>query len=288
MNSKQRPAVIAVTVGLPGAGKSSLCQRIENYARVSGHKDRVVLISFDDEEQSLSSECNNKETLTDFDTDIWHKARERALEKAKQALAATNDPIDESSKSIQVLLVDDNMYYQSMRVPFRQLAERVGAGYLEIAVDCELEEAMRRNALRESPHRVPADVLRRMAGRLEPPTPGRRSLHVKSDDDLETLFCAMRAASAEPEVNHEASRAAEAAASRASVNASATHQRELQLRRIVGEFIKKVPATSRRGAAALAAQVKSEIAVSDTFDVEAMAALLQRRYQEYLSFNPEL
>ncbi|XP_064482752.1 L-seryl-tRNA(Sec) kinase-like [Ornithodoros turicata] len=66
-----------------------------------------------------------------------------------------------------VFLVDDNLYYRSMRHEWFTIAQKMSLCFCQVFVACPVEEAVKRNAMR--PCSVPETVVRRMEERLEPP-----------------------------------------------------------------------------------------------------------------------
>mmetsp|Transcript_12459 Transcript_12459/g.22226 ORF Transcript_12459/g.22226 Transcript_12459/m.22226 type:complete len:199 (-) Transcript_12459:112-708(-) len=192
------------------------------------------------------------------------------------------------------------MYYQSMRVPFRQLAQKFGAGYLEILVDCNLQVALERNKSRDPFHRrVPDSVIERMATLMEPPTPQRRFVRINTSDSslsssktaansVKTILRVVQDASLNPEINKELLREQNAAASREDSASNERHQKEIQLRRVVSEFIQKAPNELRREAAQLAAKIKSlrgESVLSSEMPLEDFRRQLDENFSSF--YTPE-
>ncbi|KAL9983574.1 hypothetical protein ACROYT_G005769 [Oculina patagonica] len=69
--------------------------------------------------------------------------------------------------SSHVILVDDNMFYHSMRYEYVQLARKYRAGFAEVFLNCPLEIAEKRNSLRSHP--VVPNTMRNMFSKMEPP-----------------------------------------------------------------------------------------------------------------------
>jgi hypothetical protein len=76
---------------------------------------------------------------------------------------------------VQVIIVDDNMYYASMRHEVYQLVRQFSAGYAQVALDCPTRTASSRNTGRPPAQRVATHVVERMAGRIELPAPQKRT-----------------------------------------------------------------------------------------------------------------
>lgn len=69
-----------------------------------------------------------------------------------------------------IILVDDNMYYSSMRKETRSIAKENGIGYLVVYFEISAASAITRNAHREIEKRVDDDHILSMANRFEIPT----------------------------------------------------------------------------------------------------------------------
>jgi len=80
------------------------------------------------------------------------------------------------------IIIDDNMYYESMRQPLFQIARKClsllpnaryplldACGVLTVFLRCSVDSALLRNAARH-PEGVPAHIIQTMHSRLEPPT----------------------------------------------------------------------------------------------------------------------
>ncbi|XP_067000534.2 L-seryl-tRNA(Sec) kinase [Anabrus simplex] len=68
-----------------------------------------------------------------------------------------------------IIIIDDNMYYRSMRYQYFQLARLWNLGFSQVFIDCDLEEVLQRNAARSKDDFVPEEVIKRMKSNLEPP-----------------------------------------------------------------------------------------------------------------------
>ena len=66
-----------------------------------------------------------------------------------------------------VFIIDDNMYYKSMRYVWFQLARQHSCGFSQIFQNVDLETCLLRNDLRKEP--VPLDIIRKMSDTMEWP-----------------------------------------------------------------------------------------------------------------------
>jgi len=118
------------------------------------------LISFDETEVSLQRNLGVKL----FDYDIWQQARRDVYETVVTLI---------SSPNTCVVILDDNMYYRSMRYQYYQLARKRNCGFVQIMVKASLDIALARNSSRPNP--VDKNIIQRMQYRFEEPDPVRCS-----------------------------------------------------------------------------------------------------------------
>jgi predicted kinase len=105
-------------------------------------------------------------------------SRPLALEAVAETIRAGSD-----------VIVDDNLYYRSMRREVWCLARDHGAKILFAFLDTPLATCLERNASRSGSARIPDDVVVRMANRLEVPCGEgwERGVRVRGDETLEAL-----------------------------------------------------------------------------------------------------
>lgn len=111
----------------------------------------------------LSITSNEKEILkpVDMDQELWDR-----FSKILSSQLNSN----ENSNSAMVIIIDDNMYYSSMRYCYYQLARKYTIGFCQIYVKCSLETALDQNTRRDNRH-VDRDVIVGMDQKMEPPDP---------------------------------------------------------------------------------------------------------------------
>lgn len=90
-----------------------------------------------------------------------------------------------------VIVIDDNMYYRSMRYKYCQLSRKYGQGFCQVHLSCTQEVARQRNRARKH-GRVLDDVITAMATKMEIPDPSnypweKYSITVESSD-LESVI----------------------------------------------------------------------------------------------------
>ncbi len=86
--------------------------------------------------------------------------------------------VDESERTLWVIIVDDNMQYRRMRYALYQLSRKEGIGYATVYLDIPLRDALIRNSRRQTEEgsvAVPPGVIEKMATVFEPPDGNRFS-----------------------------------------------------------------------------------------------------------------
>ena len=151
---------VLVFIGLPGSGKTTLAKKLENSLKESGWVMQCVtyddLISLQQQKLLATSEA------TEGSTKNFRSLMKVHVENVLNS-------IDPQSRPLSVVIVDDNNYYRSMRYEFYQLAADYSTGYLQIFIDCSVEDACQSNKCRPVEMQVPDDVIHRMKAKLETP-----------------------------------------------------------------------------------------------------------------------
>jgi predicted kinase len=140
MNQDSRPRIVLL-VGLPGSGKST-------YAKRRG----LPVLSSDVLRELLSGDVNNQNIHARVFATLRYLLRQRL---------AIGQP---------VTVVDATNLTRQERRPYREIARKLDVPIEAVHFDTPLEVCLARNAARG--RIVPEDVIRRMAARLQPPTPG--------------------------------------------------------------------------------------------------------------------
>ncbi|KAI8034702.1 L-seryl-tRNA(Sec) kinase [Drosophila gunungcola] len=161
---------LVALVGLPGAGKTSLCTWLLAQ-RAAIRVRHIVHLCYDDFLDVRSLGQPN-----------YREQREHIFNVLEQLISAiqedtdwppqvqrTSSSGDRSSGRSHLILCDDNFYYRSMRHKLQQLCRNVGCVYGQIHMATSLDSCLRANSTRSDASRVPEDVVRQMNERLEPP-----------------------------------------------------------------------------------------------------------------------
>ncbi|KAK4327237.1 hypothetical protein Pmani_002293 [Petrolisthes manimaculis] len=173
----------------------------------------------------------------------------------------TSHPVPvRKAKPLFVLLLDDNFYYRSMRYESFKLARKHGTGFCQVYVECSTDVALAHNMQRLN--RVPEEVVKAMAEKLQPPRPtqhvweaptyivqseigpgGEAGLRakIKSEFGMEILskvWEMINQCSLLPVLPVE-DHSTEVAESRIQCSRSVAHQADLKLRALVGSLIQE-------------------------------------------------
>ena len=313
MADAQPQVCLVLLCGLPAAGKTTICRQLMSGSGTARLRSELAVpalrlwhLSFDAVQRILEAEAGAE----GFDPALWHAARERALaavhahiaaEKvvAAGAAAAEAEPTVPpppllsavaactssvspdaavGARPVDVLLLDDNMYYRSMRRPFYQLAREHGLGMCVVCLRIDLAAAVARDACRQGADRVGAPTIHLMAEALQWPLAAERSASWEATaclsldaaspaggggggggdgggdgeapplsdaewSDLARLL-SRPVPPASLSAEAEQTRAAEAAASAAATAESATHQLDLRLRKLTSTFMRSADANA--------------------------------------------
>ena len=286
-----RPSLLLLC-GLPGSGKSTLARWLASAAGAERLRSalgvRSLLVHhlcFDAIVATMEAEAGASE----FQPELWHAARERALQVTRErldpstagtlangeglqglgALASSSSSseclgCEGGATNAEVLVLDDNFYYRSMRRPYYKLARERGVGLAILCLDVDADVAVARDARRSGRERVGETTIRLMEAALQwPGSDGAAweagaslvigrvgggggeggggsegKVPTPSDEQWERLGSMLGCAVA-PERTEEALRArqAEAEASALATSESATHQLDLRLRRLTSTLL---------------------------------------------------
>uniref|UniRef100_A0A6T1G554 L-seryl-tRNA(Sec) kinase n=1 Tax=Alexandrium monilatum TaxID=311494 RepID=A0A6T1G554_9DINO len=152
-------ACLLLVCGLPGCGKTSFCKvllaRAAEDPCLLGSNAEWHHICYDEIEADLRGPAG------DFDPSAWQAARERCMQEAERLLA------ERAQRA--VLLLDDNMYYRSMRKRWYHFARERGCAYRQVFLQAPQEVCLERNDGRPPASQVPAFSILHMAEVFEWP-----------------------------------------------------------------------------------------------------------------------
>lgn len=254
---------LVLLVGIPGAGKSTVCKKLAFYLKSRCVKKALCIlhvcyddiIPLSDQRNFVKLKQNDDHNYSENET--WKNARHNVFSKVDELIKCLktrsenaslhnffnlSNVIVESDASYIVLL-DDNFYYRSMRYEFYQLARKHTIGFCQLFIECTIDVAIQQNLQRETP--VPTGVIETMAAKLQPPLPREHSWEsttcvLKSDnlEELHVVWDMIKHSFQSPVVpleNHEL----EKAEARLKCSSSVVHQADIYLRSLVGQLIKE-------------------------------------------------
>jgi len=159
MTNHHQPSCILVLLGLPGSGKTTLARKLTTFLS-EGHR-------------NVSVNCVSYDDLVPLQVQA-EIARATSDQTTKSCRSSMKDSVESFLCSVKespcVVIVDDNNYYRSMRYEYYQLAAKHRVGYMQLYLDCSLEEAEFNNALRPEENRVPVHVISPMKYKFQVPS----------------------------------------------------------------------------------------------------------------------
>lgn len=135
---------LIICIGIPGAGKTTFCFRVQEELH-----DIYKFLYFSYDELS--------------DGDFTGLGRKRIFEMVENKMTSI-----EIHHKPMLILIDDNMYYKSMRSEYLKLAKKHNTSFLQLYFDVKLETALMRNKFRNS-NKIPDRIICEMALKIEKP-----------------------------------------------------------------------------------------------------------------------
>ncbi|KAI8055811.1 hypothetical protein BDF22DRAFT_311155 [Syncephalis plumigaleata] len=188
--------LLVVLCGLPASGKSTLVARLQTHlnrvypdcplSTASWTKCEVHTWSLDE----LMPQWHAPDTATPLLAEPMRSFKQdRAsiqaqVEMQLQELVSNSGTSPTCTSTGHILLIDDNMYYTSMRHAYYQLAQQYKVTFMQLWVQCDVALVILRNAqrLNSNPQlHVPEPIIRRMAERFEPPLITQASYNAPSN-----------------------------------------------------------------------------------------------------------
>uniref|UniRef100_A0A915KF02 L-seryl-tRNA(Sec) kinase n=1 Tax=Romanomermis culicivorax TaxID=13658 RepID=A0A915KF02_ROMCU len=169
---------LIVVCGLPGSGKTTFCNKLRSS---NMFPEDIILHDIKDswkKRRNDVQECVSRLLATlkteNCDSNFISTGSNIVWPKFSQKIVTSeNSSID--GRNILILL-DDNMYYNSMRLRYYNLALEKRTYFGQIYVKCDLETCLQRNAARKDEScTIPKDVIIRMSEIFEEPNPLGRS-----------------------------------------------------------------------------------------------------------------
>ncbi|RZF34878.1 hypothetical protein LSTR_LSTR012875 [Laodelphax striatellus] len=163
---------ILLMIGLPGSGKTYLTNFLINHFKNSNLNFKCRVLPFSYDELMPNLEASSCENVKDKRKQILNTVQD-VIEKIKirnNVESATVDNRPPKSSNIPTLLViDDNMYYRSMRYEYFKLSKLMKVGFCQIFMEANLEQSISVNSERNISSQVPVGTIRRMNDLIERP-----------------------------------------------------------------------------------------------------------------------
>jgi O-phosphoseryl-tRNA(Sec) kinase len=178
---------LVIIIGLPGSGKTTLCRALVEFLKTSCKTSNYIA-------QHAIPICYDKMIPVSVfryrdNSSQWKEARRgivnyvknlvsyfKGLEQHNIANSFEISVREELLKLLQTekqrrfyIIIDDNMYYHSMRYEYYQLARLHSLSFCQLFVKCSVSDALKHNLSRDQGKAVPGEIITRMAKRLEPP-----------------------------------------------------------------------------------------------------------------------
>lgn len=174
-------------IGIPASGKTTFCYGLCEYLRRQHGPFNAVHIDFDEfvkypmvEQRAEYFDSKmfkyNRFRLRWFIREFIDEIKSKQTIKNTLQLIQYEYPDCEIHSFIHsdinqyILLVDDNMYYKSMRKEIRNIAKECDTGYLLLYFVASLEKSLKRNVVRANLNRVCDEAIVNIAAKFESPT----------------------------------------------------------------------------------------------------------------------
>jgi tRNA uridine 5-carbamoylmethylation protein Kti12 len=177
---------LATLVGIPGAGKTTFVEKLKELDRTHQLIFSIVHICYDDfiliddnfEAFGMKLFKWQRKVMLKFVKRLLRvytakKCQSKLYAQARSLLKNERIKLTSANttKNNILFIIDDNMYYRSMRNEYVNICRQLQVGYFQIFFDCGLDVALERNSNRSNKTPLPDEVIRRMSEKLEKPNP---------------------------------------------------------------------------------------------------------------------
>ena len=279
---------LVLLCGLPAAGKSTLARRLLEVGPAQLRRElgvpsvRVWHLSFD----AVLARLQAASGASAFDPELWHAAREQALKATRAHCSSSSTTTTSSSSSssspppqqqqppalaelascatdgdgtapFDLLVLDDNMHYRSMRKAYYRVARDAGFGLCTLCLPVDVETALARDASRPAAERVGRTTITMMRETLQWPDLDRhpweqRVITLQAPPapldeprlwrELASAVCTPVQAEAATRGGGGGERLAQTERDAQRTAESALHQFDLRLRKVIAEHMQSEPA----------------------------------------------
>lgn len=233
--------LIAVSlIGIPASGKTTLAHKIFEMSTMNSLNAGVIIISFDIYININFSEITEgeyklqRETLISKTKDLMKLLTENEQHRWSEILTSHELKVHYHNIKLNyptLVLLDDNMYYRSMRQRVRAICKSLQCQHFQIFFKSSLQEARERNQQRST--QVPDSIIVKMIDLLEPPTNPRTIIINSSLIDDATVLAMLEDRISNPE-------AVEVSQPKISQHQSMIHEMDLITRKVLGMRIERL------------------------------------------------
>lgn len=263
---------LVVLCGLPASGKSHLSKQLQFYSESSGsqsskfviveydrllppHLEKILILSDSQQQsnwkryragivkcvdnliQAIKKGNQSSDIRLSLDFQLEKEVTEALWEKFTTLLKESSVLEIRDSDTVYIM-IDDNMYYSSMRYNFYQLARKYEIGFCQIYLQIDVDIAISQNAKRDI--KVADDVITTMATKMEPPDWSRNSWEEHSitfteESDLKSVHELLQKAVSRPVQPVEDVDVEQQNQSRVICSESFVYQSDIILRRLVSQ-----------------------------------------------------
>lgn len=259
--AQQNNIAIVVLIGLPGSGKTTFAQKIMNIIRTGVYSENfeMVHICYDQIYSSMERHIEYKEF------------RQRNIEYIKQIITVLKGGKNKSEelhgllktaglstfcsspdvKELQYycVVIDDNMYYRSMRYEIFNVAKQFSIGFVQVYLDCSVSTALRNNSKRLQESQLPNNVILKMNEKIERPnstqffwekqTQFLSSENGFGDEDFKTFFVTLEHTFRNP-ITNEVKNNDCVLKSQIECVQSTVHQCDIAIRRLISKYMLRI------------------------------------------------
>lgn len=223
---------IVILSGLPGAGKTTCVNQLEIEF---SFKYNCFVIHYDDFLPPDFDNFSFKEVRNNI-LNVTNKFLETLINKNDSSFQFITKTFIINRNSIpNLLIIDDNMYYRSMRYEFFKLSRQFQISFCQICIDLELDVILERNKLRSSSEIISDEIIKNMYTKFEKPIENweKYSLIFNSDIDYTLISNLIDRSLEDPNCKIELKTCKKQ-------EQSMLHLIDLELRKIINREIKKV------------------------------------------------
>lgn len=155
---------LVLLCGLPAAGKTTLVEALKAHPTLQ-HTTTIVHLCFD---QLWAA--HQQQSTFHFSPHEWKESQQEMFNKTRTILHDLSKAQTNTNQTI--VIVDDNLYYKSMRHDYEHLARKFEIGCCIIWLECSVTACLQRNQARQAslPIPVPDSVILDMAAKMEIPS----------------------------------------------------------------------------------------------------------------------